>query len=287
MFSISTTLPCTTIPNLHLHNTPRSSGAQHHHYLLDFLQSVAECYHKDGRAGDLVVDLLKLEVPKLFAVEGGSEEDEAVRCEFSRFLQNYIIECELPILEKRKDIECDLQPTIFEKIMVREPNHQVLCKWTLLPNDNVTLLPSFSKDAISDQHDEFQQLVLTVIQMEMVPERKVLQEEKFTTSPLYTVLREIVTMLGRDISWLQSITTKRNFCWGIIASCCEKIAITKEQFEWVQLYESVITCVGEIYCLCYNNKQLQGEKCLLSADGFPQEIALIPSANIKKYELPV
>ena len=152
---------------------------------------------------------------------------------------------------------------------------------------STTLLPSFSKDAISDQQDEFQQLVLTVIQMEMVPERKVLQEEKFTTSPLYTVLREIVTMLGRDISWLQSTTTKQKFWWGIIASCYEKIAITKEQFEWVQLYESVITCVGEIYCLCYNNKQLQGEKCLLSADGFPQEIALIPSANIKKYELPV
>ena len=127
VFSISTTLPCTTIPNLHLHNTLRFSGAQHHHYLLDFLQSVAERYHKDGWAEDLVVDLLKLEVPKLFAVEGGSEEDEAVRCEFSRFLQNYII-------------ECDLQPTIFEKmkdIMVREPIHQVLRKWTLLPNNNV------------------------------------------------------------------------------------------------------------------------------------------------------
>ena len=152
---------------------------------------------------------------------------------------------------------------------------------------STTLLPSFSKDAISDQQDEFQQLVLTVIQMEMVPESKGLQEEKFTTSPLYTVLREIVTMLGRDISWLQSLTTKQNFCWGIIASCYEKIAITKEQFEWVQLYESVITCVGEIYHLCYHYEQLQEEKCLLSADGFPQEIAPIPSANIKKYEYPV
>ena len=152
---------------------------------------------------------------------------------------------------------------------------------------STTLLTSFSKDAISDQHDEFQQLVLTIIQMEMVPESKVLQEEKFTTSLLCTVLQEIVTMLGRDISWLQFLTTKQNFCWGIIASCYEKITITKEQFEWVQLYESLITCVGEIYHLCYNNKQLQEEKCLLSADGFPQEITLIPSDNIRKYELTV
>ena len=90
------------------------SGAHHHRYLLNFLQSVAECYRDDGRAGELVVDLLKLKVPKLFAVEGGREEDEAVRSEFSRFLQNYIhLDCD--ILEK------------MGNITVREPNHQVLC----------------------------------------------------------------------------------------------------------------------------------------------------------------
>ena len=48
----------------------RFGGKQHHHYMLGFLKSVAERYHGDGRAGDLIVDLLKLEVPKLFAVEG-------------------------------------------------------------------------------------------------------------------------------------------------------------------------------------------------------------------------
>jgi len=37
-----------------------------------------------------VVDLLKLKVPKLFAVEGGGMEDETVGREFSAFLRNYI-----------------------------------------------------------------------------------------------------------------------------------------------------------------------------------------------------
>ena len=37
-----------------------------------------------------MVDLLKLEVPKLFAVEGGGERDEEVRRKFSAFLQDYI-----------------------------------------------------------------------------------------------------------------------------------------------------------------------------------------------------
>ena len=72
----------------------RFSGAQHHHYLLDFFRSVAERYHSSGRAGNLVVDLLKLKVPKLFAVEQG-EKDEEVRRKFSTFLQNYIRRCDL------------------------------------------------------------------------------------------------------------------------------------------------------------------------------------------------
>ena len=36
------------------------------------------------------MDLLKLEVPKLFAVEGGGKEDQAVAHEFSAFLGDYI-----------------------------------------------------------------------------------------------------------------------------------------------------------------------------------------------------
>ena len=154
-------------------------------------------------------------------------------------------------------------------------------------NNNVllhhgTLLLSFSKDAISDQHDEFQQLVLAVVQREVVPEREVLQKEKLTASPLCNVLHEIVITLYKDLSWLQSLTTKQNFYWGIIASCCEKIPIAKQQFEWVQLYEYVISCVGMIYNMYCKCEQLEEGKCLLSADGFPQEITLLPS-DIRKY----
>ena len=144
-----------------------------------------------------------------------------------------------------------------------------------------------SKDAISNQHDEFQQLVLAVVQMEVIPESNVLQEEKLTTCPLYIMLREIVITLCVDLNWLQSLTTKQIFYWGIIASCCEKIPIAKEQFEWVQLYEYVISCVGKIYNLCCKDKELQEDKCLLSADGFPQKIALLPSDDIRKYEFTV
>ena len=90
---------------------PRFSGAQHHHYLVDFLQSVAEHYRQECRAGDLGVDLLNLNVPNLFAVKGGEEKDEEVRRKFSAFLRSYIL-------------RWDLKHTILERIndiLVREP----------------------------------------------------------------------------------------------------------------------------------------------------------------------
>ena len=98
--------------SLQTQHTLRFSGAQNHRYLVNFLKSVAQRYDKDGRAGDLVVDLLKLKVPKLFAVEGGGEKDENVRHKFSGFLKNYIFRCKL----KRTIIE------EMKKILVREPN---------------------------------------------------------------------------------------------------------------------------------------------------------------------
>lgn len=82
----------------------RFSSAHQHYYLLDFLQSVAEKYREDGRAGNLVVDLLNLNVPTLFAVKG--EEDEVVCSRFTLFLQSYILRHDLKhtILEMMSDI---------------------------------------------------------------------------------------------------------------------------------------------------------------------------------------
>ena len=94
----------------------RFSGAHQHHYLLDFFQSVANCYQRNGRAGDLVVDLLQLKVPKLFAVVRG-EKDEVVRCQFSAFVRDYILRC---------DLKCTI-PGKMSKILVKEPNSCVLC----------------------------------------------------------------------------------------------------------------------------------------------------------------
>lgn len=148
--------------------------------------------------------------------------------------------------------------------------------------ENGMLSLSISQCAISDRWDEFQQLVLAVVQKVVVPELKNLQGDKMIPSPLYGILHVTVTTLCEDLSWLQTLTTKQQFCWGIVASCCEKIPVAKEQFDWIKLYKFLITNLGYIYKSYCTHKKLTEEKCLLSAE-FPQEIAHSPSEDIRKY----
>ena len=134
-----------------------------------------------------------------------------------------------------------------------------------------------SQGAISDQCYEFQQLILAVVQRQVVPDFKALQRQQFiSSSPLYSVLQNLVAILSQDLSWLQALNTKQNFRWGIIASCCEKIPISEKRLEWVHLYEPAIVCLGGIYNSYFKWKELPVNKCLLKHS---------PSDNIEKYEL--
>lgn len=73
----------------------RYSEAQHHKTLLEFLKSVGDTYQEQRRAKNFVLDLLHIDVSKLFAEghekpplqhEGGAGTSE----EFSAFLCTYI-----------------------------------------------------------------------------------------------------------------------------------------------------------------------------------------------------
>ena len=116
----------------------------------------------------------------------------------------------------------------------------------------------------------------------MIPEVKALQGQKSVPSDkLYFVLQQIVTMLSQDLSWMQALTTKQSFCWGIVASCCVKIPVAVEQLH---LYECVITCLGRIYNSYCNGKNFPEAKCMVSAEELSQEITSTLSENIRKYE---
>ena len=78
--------------------TCRYSEAQHHKTLLQFLKSVGDTYQEQGRAKEFVLDLLHLNVSKLFAEsldKSPLQHEGAVgtAMEFSSFLRTYIQNC--------------------------------------------------------------------------------------------------------------------------------------------------------------------------------------------------
>lgn len=153
--------------------------------------------------------------------------------------------------------------------------HDVHSKWHFS-----WLLP---QSVISEDRDEFQQLVLAVVQKEVIPELKDLQgAESVSNATLHSVLREMVSTLWKDLSWLQALTTKQQFYWGIVASCCGKIPITAKQLDWVHTYGFFIKQLGYMYTAYCREKKLTPKQCFLSADALPQEIVDSPSEDIRK-----
>ena len=122
-----------------------------------------------------------------------------------------------------------------------------------------------------------------MVQKEIIPELKALQgAESVSSNALRPVLQGTVSTLCRDLSWLQALTTKQRFCWGIVASCCGKIPTTAEHFDWVHTYSFLINQLGHLYNSYCIGKKLPQDECLLSAGALPQEVTHSPSEDIRK-----
>ena len=139
-----------------------------------------------------------------------------------------------------------------------------------------------TQTSISEQRDEFQQLILNVLQREVIPEFKVLKDiDSDAAENFRFVLQEAVGHLCKDLDWLQALTTKQKFCWGIVAACCSKIFVSIENFEWVHSYDKVMVKLGRIYFTYCNGKKLADEKKIITA-GLPSDIQHNPSPDVKK-----
>ena len=105
---------------------------------------------------------------------------------------------------------------------------------------------------MSDQRNEFQLLVLNMLCVELVPEplrgRKVDVKFKALLLKSVSLLNQDLCRLGR----LTSISTKQEFCWGVLATCCSKIIISKDNLYWVEDYSALIRDVdlGLIFKTC-------------------------------------
>lgn len=137
--------------------------------------------------------------------------------------------------------------------------------------------------SISDKRDDFQQLVLDVLRREVVPEmRSIHMDTNFRT-----LLNESVRSLKSNLNWLTSLSTKQRFCWGILTTCCSKINISMENFDWSHHYSSIFPNdlkLGVVFSTYCTGRKLPNDQRII-ATHLPDEIRTHPSEDLRKYAL--
>ena len=124
---------------------------------------------------------------------------------------------------------------------------------------------------------------MSVLNKEVIPEFKLLQdlESAPAGSNFFKILQEAVNTLCRELSWTKSLTTKQKFCWGLVASCCSRLNISRDSLDWVHSYDKVLRQVGYIFNVYCNGRKFTESQCIIM-EKLPDEIANHPSEEIRR-----
>ena len=131
--------------------------------------------------------------------------------------------------------------------------------------------PSFVciQDSISDERDEFQGLVLAVLQEEIVPKFKIVRGIQPLSAIVKDILKKSVTELCSNLNWLTSISSKQGFYWRIVATLTSQIPVTVDSFGWIHDYDYLINQLCNIYKCCCNGQMIPGPEERMYQDQLP------------------
>ncbi len=145
----------------------------------------------------------------------------------------------------------------------------------------------FVQNAISDERDEFQQLILRVLYQEVIPEFKVLQDldsNTGTTSRMFkAIIKYSIDYLCKSLSWVQGrLKAKQTFCWGLIASSSSRVHVTAENFDWLHSYSYVISELGKLFNTYCTGKKLSENQSVI-INSLPDDVGLSRCDDVKRY----
>ena len=141
----------------------------------------------------------------------------------------------------------------------------------------------FLQKSFSEEGNDFHQIILRVLNKEVIPEFKVLQDLEAAPagSNFSKILQEAVNTLCKNLSWTRSLTTKQKFCWGLVSSCCSRLNISRDSLDWVHSYDKVLKQVGYIFNVYCNGRKLTESRCVM-IEKLPDEIANHQVEEIKR-----
>ncbi len=125
---------------------------------------------------------------------------------------------------------------------------------------------------------EFQLLVLSVLQDELIPESRNLQTPIRNT--ILPILEDTIGHLCYDIGWLTEATPHHTFAFKMVSVCCSRIIIN-ETLSWMETYGDIVARLGRVYHSYCTAKGLLKEECLISE--VPEEVKGIARPEVITY----
>ena len=115
---------------------------------------------------------------------------------------------------------------------------------------------------------------------ELIPES--LATKGTLSPPLKFLLNMCVHTICKNLDTLCDLSSRLEFCWGVVGSCCAKIPVT-ESLEWAKSYYHVIDELGRIYSVFSQALEREEQKSVLSIDSMPLDVAQSNSDGVKKF----
>ncbi len=114
----------------------------------------------------------------------------------------------------------------------------------------------------------------------MIPEY--LAPHGSVTQPLRNLLDKCVKAICNNLDSLSDLSSRLEFCWGVVGSCCDKMPVT-ESLEWAKAYYHIIDQLGKIYSVFTQAQAQEETKSVLNDETMPRDISQSTSEGVKKF----
>lgn len=118
------------------------------------------------------------------------------------------------------------------------------------------------------------------VSQELIPES--LAYQGTMSAPLKLLLKNCVETICKNIDSLCDLSSRLEFCWGVVGSCCAKMPVS-DSLEWAKSYYHIIDQLGRIYSGFSRAQALEDTKSVLNDETMPLDVTQSSCEGVKEF----
>ena len=123
------------------------------------------------------------------------------------------------------------------------------------------------------------------MQQEVLPEFKIIEKLRTKSGDSEEYFKNTLKMSVENLctisDWGQPPSAKQTFCWGLVTSCCSRIHVDRDHFEWLYKYSYVIHELLKVFRHYCTGRSLSQEDIII-VNSLPDDVEMNPCNNVKK-----